>query len=59
MSRRGRQEGTMTWNQAQLTNLRRIMSPLYPREQDQRRIVREVGLREDLIAFDSSAADSW
>ncbi|MDI3292045.1 trypsin-like peptidase domain-containing protein [Polyangium sp. 15x6] len=49
----------MTWDQPRLTNLRKILAPLYPREAAQRRIVHEAGLDETLIAFDPSAANTW
>jgi hypothetical protein len=49
----------MTWDPHRLTNLRRILAAVYPREPDQRRLVRDAGLDESLIAFDRSAANSW
>jgi hypothetical protein len=49
----------MSWDQPRLTNLRRILAAIYPREADQRRLIREAGLDEAVIAFDRSAANSW
>ncbi len=49
----------MSWDQPRLTNLRKILAALYPREADQRRLVRDAELDEAAIAFDASAANSW
>jgi hypothetical protein len=49
----------MSWDARRLTNLRKILAAIYPREADQRRLVRDAGLDESLIAFDRSAANSW
>ena len=49
----------MDWNQPRLTNLRKILAAIYPREADQRRLIRDAGLNETLVAFDRSAANSW
>jgi hypothetical protein len=49
----------MSWDQPRLTRLRRLLVGLYPREADQRRIAAEAGLREEAIAFEASAENSW
>lgn len=49
----------MPWSRPALTNLRRILARLYPRESQQRRLVVEAGLREAAVAFDAQADDSW
>ncbi len=46
------------WSQARLTSLRKVVAELCPREADQRRIVKEAGLREAAIAFDPSSDTS-
>lgn len=47
------------WSQARLTSLRKVAAELYPREADQRRVIRSADLREAAIAFDPSADNSW
>ncbi|KYG03239.1 hypothetical protein BE21_52760 [Sorangium cellulosum] len=49
----------MGYDQSSLTKLRKILAPLYPREAEQRRLIRDAGLDETLIALDRSAANSW
>jgi len=39
--------------------LRRVLAELYPREADQRRVVREAKLDYTRVEFDASAANSW
>jgi hypothetical protein len=49
----------MGWDRRTLKRLREILSDLYPAVESARRVVVEAGLRPDLIAFQSIAADSW
>lgn len=47
------------WDRPRLTNLRRILAELYPREQVQRRVVAEAKLDGGMIEFDAAAHTSW
>jgi hypothetical protein len=49
----------MPWAQRQITELRRVLADLYPREADQRRVVADAQLPAATILFDASAANSW
>lgn len=41
------------------TELRKCLAHLYPREETQRRIVRDAGLADEEIAFAATAIDTW
>lgn len=49
----------MSWDRRTLKRLREILSDLYPAVENARRVAVEAGLRTDLIAFQSIAADNW
>lgn len=51
--------GATGWDRRTLKRLREILADLYPTVESARRVVAEAGLRSDLIAFQSIAADSW
>lgn len=49
----------MKWDQGRLTSFRKVVAELYPRESDQRRLVKSAELREAAVQFDASADNSW